>query len=271
MKKQFYRLGILLLLSSLCACFEEHYLKFDTDFTGIYFTTDSTSYSFSVTPVEVREHTVKIPVQVMGAPSEVDREIKFELIESLSEATEGVHYVLDEAIIPADTIAGYISVRILRDNLKGDHKNGYDRLMIYLRLLPDEHFTPTLDSINQVHLLKFDNAIEQPNWYYPGYPNDKIWLQGSLGVWHPYKLIKMVEYFHALKETQPLTYKKIAQEYGENLEHIPEGNPIKYETIFKRYIYKPMYEHFGDPANKEMIESLYPDFPFDFPNPYPNE
>ena len=269
MKKQFYRLGILLLLSSLCACFEEHYMKFDTDFTGIYFTTDSTSYSFSVTPVEVREHTVKIPVQIMGAPSDVDREIKFELVESLSEATEGVHYVLDEAIIPSDTIAGYISVRILRDNLKGDHKNGYDRHRIHLRLLPNEHFTPTLDSINQIHLLKFDNAIEQPEWLNSA--GEKVWLKGSLGVWHPYKLIMLVQFFHELGEKQPLTYKKIAKDFGENLENIPEGNPMKYETIFKRHIYKPMYEHFNDPANKEMIDTLYPDFPYDFPNPYPNE
>jgi hypothetical protein len=81
----------------------------------------------------------------------------------------------------------------------------------------------------------------------------------------------LVKIFHELEEKQPLTYKKIAKDFGENLENIPEGNPMKYETIFKRYIYKPMYEHFGDPANKEMIESLYPDFPFDFPNPYPNE
>ena len=56
--------------------------------------------------------------------------------------------------------------------------------------------------------------------------------------------------------------------YGENLENIEYGDPYQYRTIFKKYIYLPMYEHFNDPANREMILSLYPDFPFDFPNPF---
>lgn len=271
MKKQLYRLAVLLLTMSMSACVKEHYLKFDTEYTGIYFTTDSTEYSFSVTPVEIREHLIKIPVYVMGAPADINRDINFELTEALTTAIDGMHYVIDKAIVPADSIVGYIEVRVLRDELKGNYSEGYERYKINLRLLENEYFVPTLDSLSQVHLCKFDNAIEQPNWYHPDYPENKIWLKGSLGVWHPYKLIKMVEYFHALESIQPLTYKKIAAEFGENLEHIPEGNPHKYGTIFKQYIYKPMYDHFNDPANEEMIRSMYPDFPFgDFPNPYPN-
>ena len=29
-----------------------------------------------------------------------------------------------------------------------------------------------------------------------------------------------------------------------------------------------MYDYFNDPANRDMILDAYPDFPFDFPNPY---
>ena len=29
-----------------------------------------------------------------------------------------------------------------------------------------------------------------------------------------------------------------------------------------------MYDFFSDPANHDMIVEAYPDFPFDFPNPY---
>ena len=64
------------------------------------------------------------------------------------------------------------------------------------------------------------------------------------------------------------TYKKMAEAYGENLEHIPYGDPYVYRTIFKKYIYAPMYDFFSDPANHDMIVEAYPDFPFDFPNPY---
>ena len=268
MNKHLYRLGVLLLTSSLYSCVEENYLKFDSDFTGIYFTTDSTTYSFSVTPIEVREHLMKVPIQIMGVPAKEERTIKFEIVGNMS-AIDGTHYEFDEAIIPADSITGYIGIRILRDNLEGNSIDGYERYRMNLRLLPNEHFTPTLDSLRQNHSVRFDNAIEQPEWY--NRAGEKVWLKGSLGVWHPYKLIKMVEYFHAIEAVQPLTYEKMVILYGENLEHIPEGNPMQYETIFKRYIYKPMYDHFNDPANEEMIRSLYPDFPFgDFPNPYPN-
>jgi hypothetical protein len=78
----------------------------------------------------------------------------------------------------------------------------------------------------------------------------------------------MVEYFHALEETHPETYKKMVALYGENLEHIEYGDPYQYRTIFRKYIYQPMYEHFNDPANRDMILNEYPDFPFDFPDPF---
>ena len=29
-----------------------------------------------------------------------------------------------------------------------------------------------------------------------------------------------------------------------------------------------MYDYFSDPANEDYILSEFPDFPFDFPNPY---
>jgi hypothetical protein len=78
----------------------------------------------------------------------------------------------------------------------------------------------------------------------------------------------MVEYFHAIADVLPETYKKIVAAYGENLESIPYGDPYEYRTIFKKYIYLPMYNFFNDPANYDMIIENYPDFPFDFPNPY---
>ena len=82
------------------------------------------------------------------------------------------------------------------------------------------------------------------------------------------KFIKMVEYFHAINDILPETYKKMVAAYGENLENIPYGDPYVFRSIFKKYIYQPMYEFFGDPANHDMIVTAYPDFPFDFPNPY---
>ncbi|MBQ6800686.1 MAG: DUF4843 domain-containing protein [Bacteroidaceae bacterium] len=267
MKKFSYIIGTLALALGFTACEDEDYMKFDTTYTGIYFTSDSSQYSFSVTPIEVREYTLKVPVQIMGAPSKLTRSIGFELVTDQCKAIEGVQYEIDEAVILPDSITGYIPIRILRDGLQGNYANGYERYQLTLRLVKNEHFTPTLDSLSQVHQSKFDNAVEQPNWT-NGKDDEKIWIERELGAWHPYKFIKMVEYFHAIEEIHPETYKNMVKLYGENLEHIPVGDPNHYRTIFRKYIYAPMYEHFNNPANREMILNEYPDFPFDFPNPF---
>ena len=79
----------------------------------------------------------------------------------------------------------------------------------------------------------------------------------------------MVEYYHAIEDILPETYKKMVDLYGENLEHIPNGDPYQFLTIFVKYIYQPMYIFFNDPDNYEEIKAQFPDFPFgDFPNPY---
>ena len=67
MKKFNYIIGTFALALGFTACEDEDYMKFDTAYTGIYFTSDSSQYSFSVTPIEVREYTLKVPVQIMGA------------------------------------------------------------------------------------------------------------------------------------------------------------------------------------------------------------
>lgn len=266
MKKFSYIIGACILTLGFTACEDEDYMKFDTNYTGIYFTSDSMEYSFSVTPIEVREHTLKIPVQILGTPVKKERTIGFELIEDKCSAEEGVQYFIDKAVIQPDSITGYIPVRILRDGLKGNYANGYERYQLTLRLVKNENFTPTLDSLNQIFQIKFDNAVEQPAWY--NAHGEKVWQKLYLGEWHPYKFIKMVEYFHAFKEIQPETYKKMVDLYGENLEHIEYGDPYQYRTIFRKYIYLPMYEHFNDPANRDKILAEYPDFPFDFPHPF---
>ncbi|MBQ4621158.1 MAG: DUF4843 domain-containing protein, partial [Bacteroidaceae bacterium] len=117
MNKFSYIIGTLALALGFTACEDEDYMKFDTTYTGIYFTSDSSQYSFSVTPIEVREYTLKVPVQIMGAPSKLTRSIGFELVTDQCKAIEGVQYEIDEAVILPDSITGYIPIRILRDGL----------------------------------------------------------------------------------------------------------------------------------------------------------
>lgn len=248
------------------ACDDEDYLKFDLAHSGIYFTKDTLNYSFGVTPVEVKEYTYHIPVKVMGGLSDHKRTVAYEIDPDSTTAVNGVHYTVGDVFIEPDSIEGYIPVTVYRDNLEGTYSTGYTRYKLCLRLVENEYFTPTLDSLHQVRVFRFDNSIDQPEWY-DVYGN-KVWQKKYLGVWHPLKFIKYVEYFHSVKDILPETYKKMVELYGENLEHIPFGDPYQYRTIFVKYIYAPMYEYFNNPDNRDYILQEFPDFPFDFPDPY---
>ena len=265
--KKFLGLASVALLS-ICACQDPDYMRYDSAYTGIYFTRDTLQYSFSVTPVEIQKHVLKVPVRIMGAPSSEEREFEFELIPDSCNAEAGVQYNIGKTVIEADSIQGYIPVEILRDGLEGDYANGYVHYQLAFRLVSNEHFIPTLSEKEQIRVVKFDNAVEQPNWLSAS--GEKVWYVDVLGTWHPFTFIKMVEYFHALEEIMPETYQDMVDVYGENLEHIPYGDPWQYRTIFKKHIYAPIYEYTNNPDNHDAIVAMYPDYPFDFPNPFPN-
>ena len=248
------------------SCNDEDYMRFDLTHPGIYFTKDTLNYSFGVTPVEVREYTYNIPVKVMGGISKEKREIGYVIMPDFTNALEGVHFTIGEACIMPDSVEGVIPVTVYRDELKGNYIDGYERYTLCLQLIDNRFFAPTLDSLSQVRVFHFDNSVDQPAWY--NAHGEKVWQKRYLGEWHPLKFIKMVEYFHAVEEIHPETYRKMVELYGENLEHIPYGDPYQYRTIFVKYIYSKMYEFFEDPANREGILAEFPDFPFDFPDPY---
>lgn len=248
------------------SCNSEDYMRFDLANSGIYFTKDTLSYSFGVTPIEVREYTYNIPVKVMGGTSKEKRPVAYVIVPDSTTAREGVQFSVGEACIMPDSVTGVIPVTLYRDGLGGNHINGYEYYRLYLQLAENSDFAPTLSPHDNICILRFSNAVDQPEWY-NGH-GEKEWPKKWLGIWHPFKFIKMVEYFHAFEDINPETYKKIAELYGENLEHIPEGNTYQFRTIFVKYIYWPMYQYFNAPGNRETILAEFPDFPFDFPDPY---
>lgn len=266
------------------SCSETDYMIYDSDSNGIYFSHDTLEYSFSVLHVDSTVHTILVPVKIMGTLSPEPRTFAFTIESQMPNdsiqkliyvpgnkeyvwAQKGVQYTVpSEVTIPANSIEGVIPVTVNRSELKGNYAEGYVRYRIILRLAANENFTPTLSEKDQVRVVQFDNAVEQPAWY-DAY-GEKVWYKPELGEWHPYKLIKLVEYFHDVKNILPETYVKMVNLYGENLENVPYGDFHVYRTIFRKYIYSRMYDHFNDPANRDMILSLYPDFIFDFPDPF---
>lgn len=266
----------LLLFFTFCfsACEETEYLKYDTSHNGIYFTQDELKYSFSVASDTIHSHLFKMPIQILGGVSSEAREVAYRVKADSTDATEDVHYALGKAVIEPDSITGYIPITILRDNLEGSYNEGYTTYRLCIELVENENFTPTLDTLSQVRMLKFDNAIDTPEWL--DYKGEKIWRPGNphdnLGSWHPYTFIKLVEQFHTIKNVENMeeTYKKMAEYYGEDMEKVPFASFYPYTHIIRKYVLAPLYEYFSDEANKEEILRIYPDYPFDFPNPYGN-
>ncbi len=258
------------------ACSETEYLKFDASHNGVYFTQDKLKYSFSVTADSIHSYMFKMPIQILGRTSDVEREVAYSVNQDSTDAVEGVHYTLGRAIIAPDSITGYIPVTILRDNLEGSYAGGYTTYRLYIELEKNDNFIPTLDTLSQARLLQFDNAIDTPEWV--DYKGDKIWRPGNphenLGDWHPYTFIKLVEYFHTIEKVENMyeTYHKMVVYYGgENLEKVPYASFHPYTHIMRKYVFAPLYEYFNDEANKEQILKMYPDYPFNFPNPYEGE
>ena len=265
------RMMLLAIVFVFAACEETDYLKFNTSHSGIYFTKDTLRYSFSVTPIEVTSYLFKVPVRVMGGISDKEREIEYAINADSTTAEEGVHYTIGKAVIMPDSIDGFIPVTILRDNLEGNYTDGYKKYKLCIELQSNKNFVPTLDSLSQVRMLYFDNAIDTPEWY--DYKNDKIWREGNphpeLGSWHPYTFIKLVEQFHTLADIVPETYVKMVAYYGgENLEKVPYASFYPYLPIMQKYVLAPLYEYFSNEENRDAILKMYPDYPFDFPNPY---
>ena len=275
MKNIINKLFVALALSVMLfftAC-QENYLKYDTSHSGVYFTKDTLKYSFSVTPLEITSYEFKVPFMIMGVPSSKAREVAFVVNPELTTAEENVHYCIGKAVVQPDSISGYIPVTILRDNLEGDYENGYVKYRLCMQLVENDDFTPTLSPESQMRILEFDNAIDTPEWL--NYKGDKIWVPGNphphLGSWHPYTYIKLVEQFKTLKDVPNMeeTYWKMVEYYGgENLEKVPYAQFYPYLPIMQKYVFAPLYEYFSNEANREEILALYPDYPFDFPNPY---
>lgn len=275
MKNMINKLFVALALSVVLfftAC-QENYLKYDTSHSGVYFTKDTLKYSFSVTPLEITSYEFKVPFMIMGVPSSKAREVAFVVNPELTTAEENIHYSIGKAVVQPDSISGYIPVTILRDNLEGDYEKGYVKYTLCVQLVENDDFAPTLSPESQMRILEFDNAIDNPDWV--DWKNEKIWRSGNphdnLGSWHPYTYIKLVEQFKTIKDEPNMeeTYWKMVEYYGgENLEKVPYAQFYPYLPVMQKYVFAPLYKYFSNEANREEILALYPDYPFDFPNPY---
>lgn len=236
----------------LVSCDEQDYKLFDSSRTGIYFTEDSVVYSFGVTALEVISHEMKLPVKIMGAPVKEDRSFKVEVVAEKTTAEAGVHYTLPtELVIKADSVNGVLPVTVLRENLESDKY-----WQVAFRLVSTDDFEPEAE-VESVSIASFNNIVEPPQW--KDYWGDLTWPDYKLGVWDPVKWVKFMEYFRAMEQTAPATYKGMVDMYGPNLENVQYEWMSEYDYTVTKYILTPLYDFFE--VNPDLLESGKNDIP----------
>ena len=137
MKKGFFYIIIFAAILPFAGCKEDVPTIF-AEPDGLYFSasSDSLYYTFAKYPNRVTD-TIKVPVTVLGKPSDKDRSISIEKVsEAGINATEGVHYkLLQPYTIPAGKVTTMLPVVIYKT---GD----MDSLSINFKfqLKANEHF-----------------------------------------------------------------------------------------------------------------------------------
>ena len=72
-KSTLFILLFFLSVAGLNSCSSDSLVEADNWKPGIYFKSDSINYSFGVTPLEVKEYTLAIPIKIMGETKSYDR------------------------------------------------------------------------------------------------------------------------------------------------------------------------------------------------------
>lgn len=116
MKKKIIPIFFLITIVGFIACKQDEPTLFREP-DGIYFSapSDSLLYTFAKHPSRTVD-TIKIPVTVLGSPSNTDREITFEKLSGIDvNAIEGVHYkLLPPYKMPANKVATELPVVVYR-------------------------------------------------------------------------------------------------------------------------------------------------------------
>ncbi len=120
---------------------------------------DSLNYSFAMDNDEDNnEELLEIPIKVAGKASNMDREVKFEVLSEESNMDMSLVHI-GNATIPANKLEGKISIRV-----KNDESLKLGRYNLYLGLKENENFKIGNDFNKKLRVIISDQLI-QPSWW----------------------------------------------------------------------------------------------------------
>ncbi len=229
------------LLVAATACTEEDYKLYDVgQKDSVFFeyrdnknelvTDISYSYNYDIATV----HTIEIPVTLMGMPAERDRHIAIVSIKDKTTMVEGVHYTIDDPVLPAGAINGIIKVNLLRDK---DPQLLEQEFTLSLTIGENEDLRSVGENVFNITYSDIRPEI-RPSWWTTWSP---------LPVYSFENAQLFFEYFHRLvPEANPTIYKEMVDHYGAYFEKATnlQGPMANYSTFLQKIVCLPMYnEH----------------------------
>ena len=139
--------------------------KFDMDEYNKIF---SGFYSFYFYP-GVEEHIFELPeIRLMGKPVDYDRKVNLVAGEG-STAVEGVHFVIEDNVLPANAVSFTPKVLLLKKNL-GDEEKMVKFVLEPFEEFPAQVFGDTVSDdktflISLRYELKFSNLVSEPPYW----------------------------------------------------------------------------------------------------------
>lgn len=146
----------------------------------IYYT--EKTYSLGFLDDAIEQETIKIPVELLGKVSDVDRTYQVAVIPGTTNAVAGEHY---EPFSPTQTfaaggIADTLRIVVNRNALSTSFRNPED-IILDLRIVPTDDFDIGLAGGATMKIV-LTNYLSEPDWWTaPG-----VWF-GGLGYYHPLK------------------------------------------------------------------------------------
>lgn len=156
------------------------YDKTTTNNTMVYF--DSVAVSLGLLDDDILEDTLRVPIELLGYVSDVDRIYKVVVDKDSTNAIEGVHYKAFENLrtLKAGKIADTLKIVILRENLSTSFRNPVN-FRLELKLEATEDFDLGLTKgLRMKYVL--NNYLSEPIWWGKKGP----WM-GYLNYYHPKK------------------------------------------------------------------------------------
>ena len=161
--KNRWLLVLLILIYSwiLAGCGQEKIMEW-SDKASIWFTApnmkDSTNFTFALYPKTLQDTIITLPISMCGKIESHDREIEIEITGEPCHP-ETRYEVIRPIIIPADSSAGVIRVKIFRtSNLD------IERDSVVFRLNPSAELDVAFQE-HRTHWLFFSNLFEEPEWW----------------------------------------------------------------------------------------------------------